>query len=83
MVLRIKLLLFASAKDLFGKGSDTWEFADGAKLQDLIDKLKSEKNMDLKTLRFSVALNKKYVKEADMLLSDSDEVAILPPLGGG
>jgi molybdopterin converting factor small subunit len=83
MVVQIKLLLFASAKDLFGKSSDKWEFPDGSRLQDLLDRLKTEKGMDLTALRFSVAVNKKYVKEADLALSDRDEVAILPPLGGG
>lgn len=83
MVLKVTLLFFASAKDLFGKSSVSWDLPDGSTLQDVVNRLKSDHSMDLKALKFSVAVNKKYATVTEVALRDGDELAVLPPLGGG
>lgn len=83
MVLKVKLLFFASAKDLFGKSNASWDLTDGSILKDVVSRLKDEHAMDIQALKFSVAVNKKYATSTDDILRDGDEIAILPPLGGG
>ncbi len=79
----IKLLFFASARDLFGRAADSWQLDQGATLGIVKSLLLEKHNMDIDKLRFSIALNKKYVSDANIALKDGDEIAVLPPLGGG
>ncbi len=81
--LNIKVLFFASCRDLIGTGEREMTLTDGATVTDLISELASEQ------ARFTdmapslmVSVNQAYV-ERDAELQDGDEVAFIPPVSGG
>ena len=81
--MNIKVLFFASCRDLIGTGERQMTLSDGATVTDLISKLASEQ------ARFAdmapslmVSVNQAYV-ERDAELQDGDEVAFIPPVSGG
>ena len=81
--MNIKVLFFASCRNLIGTGERKMTLSDGATVTDLISKLASEQ------ARFTdmapslmVSVNQAYV-ERDAELEDGDEVAFIPPVSGG
>ena len=81
--MNIKVLFFASCRDLIGTGERAMTLPDGATVTDLISKLASEQT------RFTdmapslmVSVNQTYV-ERDAELQDGDEIAFIPPVSGG
>ncbi len=81
--LNIKVLFFASCRDLVGTGEREMTLTDGATVTDLISELASEQ------ARFTdmapslmVSVNRAYV-ERDAELQEGDEVAFIPPVSGG
>lgn len=82
--MKVKVLYFASIKDRLGKESEEFEIAEGAKIETLINQIKTE-NKNAKSLEirsFLFAVNQEIVK-SDTILKPNDEIAILPPLSGG
>ena len=79
----IKVLFFASCRDLIGTGEREMTLTDGATVKDLISKLASEytRFTDLAP-SLMVSVNQAYV-ERDAELQDGDEVAFIPPVSGG
>jgi molybdopterin converting factor subunit 1 len=84
----VKVLYFASAKELTGKGSETVECNEGITSIDLF-KILLEKYPKLIQLSedLSVAVNQKYVddenKNNGVVLNNNDEFALIPPVSGG
>jgi molybdopterin converting factor subunit 1 len=81
--MRINLLLFALYRDLTGVGELTVEVADGASAAAALNELR------LRDRRFAalperpvVAVNMEYAG-LDAVLSEGDELALLPPVAGG
>ncbi len=81
--MNIKVLFFASCRDLIGTGEREMTLPDGATVMDLISELASEQ------VRFAdmapslmVSVNQAYV-ERDSELQEGDEVAFIPPVSGG
>ena len=81
--MNIKVLFFASCRDLIGTGEREMTLPDGTTITALISKLASEQ------VRFTdmapslmVSVNQAYV-ERDAELQDGDEVAFIPPVSGG
>ena len=82
--MKVKVLYFASIKERLGKESEEFEIAEGAKIETLINQIKTE-NENAKSLEirsFLFAVNQEIVK-SDTILKPDDEIAILPPLSGG
>lgn len=81
--MRIKILLFATMADRFGKSHLHLELAADATVADALDALQA---MDAVPASFrsalAVAVNHAYVN-ADTSLADGDEVALIPPVSGG
>ena len=79
----IKVLFFASCRDLIGTGEREMTLTDGATVTDLISELASEytRFTDLAP-SLMVSVNQAYV-ERDAELQDGDEVAFIPPVSGG
>lgn len=51
-------------------------------LEELLNMLDSK--YDIRKFQFQVAVNRKIIpKQQDLTISDSDEVALLPPFAGG
>jgi molybdopterin converting factor subunit 1 len=81
--MRINLLLFALYRDLTGVGELTVDVADGASAAAALNELR------LRDRRFAalperpvVAVNMEYAG-LDAVLSEGDELALLPPVAGG
>jgi len=74
--MRVNVLLFASLREAIGKSSIALDLADDATVRALIATL-GETYPALK-----VAVNREFA-EPEQELRDGDEVALLPPFGGG
>ncbi len=78
----VRVLLFASYADALGRPDVTMELPAGARVRDVLDRVKAlvaGKRVPDKPL---VAVNQRYARE-DQALGPSDEVAIIPPVAGG
>ncbi|KAJ8601785.1 hypothetical protein CTAYLR_006805 [Chrysophaeum taylorii] len=88
----VKVLLFASARELAQSSECTLELPRGSKTSDLrrvspATALASKfKLLDVTSLAMdtAIALNQAYVSvDDDPVLSNGDEVALIPPISGG
>jgi molybdopterin converting factor subunit 1 len=81
--MEIKVRFFAAPREALGKGELEVTLPEGTTVADLIERLKAEYPILRAYTRFlSVAVNKAYVGW-ETKLHDGDEVACLPPVGGG
>lgn len=79
----IKVLFFASAKEITGVSKTTVDLEVGQTTTDLVSKLSEMfPNLNVSRDQISLAVNKVYCKSA-VELKDGDEVALLPPISGG
>ena len=80
--MRIKLLAFGIAKEIIGGSSQDVTVPDNATISQVKDHL-SELYPDFnKLVKFNIAVNESY--EEDMfVVSENDELVILPPVSGG
>jgi molybdopterin converting factor subunit 1 len=81
--MKIKVLYFASYREIVGHSNETIELDDNSSL----NKLKKQINIKHPNLKdhWDVALisvNKAYSNH-NVILKDGDEVALLPPISGG
>ena len=81
--MKIKLLAFATASDLLGRGPTEVELPDGARVSDL-KRLLVGQHPKLETMwpRLAIAVEGKLV-QGNPELVDGQEVAMLPPVSGG
>jgi molybdopterin converting factor subunit 1 len=78
----VRVLLFASYADALGSSEVTLDLPAGARVRDVLERVKtlaSGKRIPDKPM---VAVNQRYAQE-DQQVSASDEVAIIPPVAGG
>lgn len=81
--MRVKLLFFASCKDIAGCRETEIEIDEGATVGEM-RKTVFARFPDLKGLgkTLSVAVNAEYA-DATAVLCDGDEIAFIPPVSGG
>jgi molybdopterin converting factor subunit 1 len=81
--MEVKVKFFAAPREALGKGEMEVTLPKGSTVADLIEQLQQEHPTLRAYTRFlSVAVNRAYVgMQTD--LHDGDEVACLPPVGGG
>ena len=79
--MRIHVRFFAGARELVGCGAMEQAMVAGATVQDLIDVLFASYPA-LREQRLRFAVNSTYAL-AETILHDGDEVACIPPVGGG
>ena len=81
--MKIRMLFFASMRDIVGDRELEWEVPDGATVgqlrQDLVARFPGAAAM---ARILSVAVNAEYADDAAML-QPGDEVAVIPPVSGG
>ncbi len=77
--MEINLLVFGQIADFTGK--NMWKISGVHNTDDLLQKLITD-FPDLKSLSYSIAVNKVIIRE-NTLLANDDTVAILPPFSGG
>ena len=79
--MQIKVLFFASLKELIGISTLSIDLAEGGTTSTLFAKL-CDQYPSLRQGSMAIAVNKIYVTD-EVLLKDGDEVALLPPISGG
>jgi molybdopterin converting factor subunit 1 len=79
--MRIKVLFFASFREIVGTNSMELELADGATTANVFATI-CEKYPLLQQGSVAIAVNKSYITDT-VKLKDGDEVALLPPISGG
>jgi molybdopterin converting factor subunit 1 len=81
--MQIRVLFFASLKDIVGQRDLRVDVPPGGTIADLLSQLES-KYPRMKDYRSVVltAINEDYVNKT-ALISEGDEVAIFPPVSGG
>ena len=81
--MQVRVLFFGALRDLSGHATDSLSLPEGATLADLVSHYE-QKIPKLKQFLPSLALslNQQYA-QADSVLHDQDEVALLPPVSGG
>jgi len=79
--MKVQVRLFAAARERVGQGQLVHELPGGATVGDLAEDL-FRLYPGLEKMRLQFAVNASYAKE-DTVLRDSDEVACIPPVGGG
>lgn len=80
--MKYKVNLFGITRDIVGSNSTEVELSQSADVQAVLRELKTNypKLKDLKSLL--IAVNSEYA-ESDLILSESDEIALIPPVSGG
>ena len=80
---QVKLLFFASLKDIVGRRQLELDVPSGATVNDLLERLESH-YPDLRRYRSIVlmSVNEEYV-DRGAVVCDGDEVALFPPVSGG
>ena len=80
--MQVEILTFGIAKDIIGSSSINFELNQGDNIEELKRKLIQQFPDFEKLKSFSLAVNQEY-QEDDFLLSEKDEIAIIPPVSGG
>jgi molybdopterin converting factor small subunit len=79
----VRVLAFARLRELLGFGERAMQLADGATLSDVWNALARDAG-PIAALRASTRFARNgALAAADTPLRDGDEIALLPPLGGG
>ena len=80
--MKIQVLFFGITTDLVGKNSLTYNLKENTSIKDLKNQLISDFS-NLKNINeFAIAVNEEYAND-DVIIKDSDVVAIIPPVSGG
>ncbi|TKJ30347.1 MAG: molybdopterin converting factor subunit 1 [Chloroflexi bacterium B3_Chlor] len=81
--MRVKVRLFGAPREALGKREIQQDLPSGSTVQDLMDLLMEEyPALRSHSSMIRMALNRKYVL-LEAQLREGDEVAFIPPVGGG
>lgn len=81
--MKVRALFFASYRDLLGTPELAVELPDGATVEDLVVALRARGGSFAALPETpAVAVNREYAPRA-VVLSQGDEVALIPPVAGG
>lgn len=80
--MKVNVLAFGIAKDIFGGSSVAMELPDHATTGNLKQSLEEHYPRLKHLVSYMVAVNNEYAKN-ESVLTESDEVAIIPPVSGG
>jgi len=81
--LDVRVLFFASTREIVGKNSIEIKLNEGATIRDLRNELaKQFPELGSVEKKIAVAINEQYVVD-DVSLVNGDEVALIPPVSGG
>mgnify|MGYP000479875510 CR=1 FL=1 len=80
--MKYKINLFGITKDIVGSNIVEIEMSRSSNVQSVLVELKTNypKLKDIKSLL--IAVNNEYA-ELDLILSENDEIALIPPVSGG
>lgn len=80
--MKVRLRLFASYAEAFGRDEIPLELPAGATAGDALAAIRSRPGAERLPPKPMLAVNQRYAK-ADAALADGDEVALIPPVAGG
>lgn len=80
--MQVRVLLFAQYRDAVGAGELALDLPSGATALDAVASLRAHRPTSLIPERPVVAVNMSYASLSDVL-SEGDELALLPPVAGG
>ena len=80
--MRVRILAFAQLRELFGAQHFDLALAEGSTVGDAIEQLASRAQFEPFAGSTRCARNGSIAQESEPL-SDGDELALLPPVGGG
>ena len=78
----VSVLLFGITRDLTGQSAVSVPLNEGANVGDLLGQLHQEYPALAGIRSLLVAVNGEYA-EANLTLSENDEIALIPPVSGG
>ena len=81
--MKLKVLFFGGLKREAGAAERTLELPEGATVEDLLNKLKTENPRLSAQLEVTAVAVGDRIVDARHELRDGDEVALLPPVSGG
>ena len=79
--MQVEVRLYAGASELVGTGTLAQSLTSGATVQELANVL-YDAHPGLRDMRLGFAVNTTYA-DPGMVLHDGDQVACIPPVGGG
>lgn len=80
--MKIEILAFGIAKDILDKKTIVFELEDKGNINDLKKALVAKYPDFEKLASLAIAVNSEY-RTDDFVLSENDEIAIIPPVSGG
>ncbi|MDB4926143.1 MoaD/ThiS family protein [Mucilaginibacter sp.] len=80
--MKINILAFGIAKDIFGGPSVSLDLANDANISNLKYLLEQQYPRLKKLATYMVAVNNEYALDGDTI-HERDEIAIIPPVSGG
>lgn len=78
----VTILLFASYAECLGRGTFGLDLSRGATVSTMLDSIRSLPGAERIPAVPLVAVNRSYAR-LDTILSEGDEVALIPPVAGG
>jgi molybdopterin converting factor subunit 1 len=80
--MKVEIILFGITKEIIGKDKLTIDLQEDSKVIQVMEKLYADypKLKNLKSLL--VAVNSEYAED-EQILSEKDEIALIPPVSGG
>lgn len=80
--MKVEVLAFGIAKDIFGKGTAIIDLGDAALVLNLKESLEKRYPKLKELASYMIAVNDEYAEDG-WILKETDEVAIIPPVSGG
>ncbi len=80
--MKINLIAFGIARDILGNSMTPLTLTTGSTIADLKKMLVRDYPQFIELASFSIAVNEDYQKD-DFVLSEADEIVVLPPVSGG
>lgn len=80
--MKIKVLAFGVAKDIFGKPLISLELANDSSVYNLKYSLEKQYPRLKQLASYMVAVNNEYALPEDIIY-ENDEIAVIPPVSGG
>jgi molybdopterin converting factor small subunit len=80
--MKVNIIAYGIAKEIVGGQSGEMEFSEHSSLSKVKDALVKKYPAFAELRKFSIAVNESY-REDDYIISEGDELVIIPPVSGG